>query len=99
MSPVQTVKGRTCASCTGTPGEMAIRSTPANVSSANAPVTSSAAGAAARSAPTLGGACRLSATRTAAPSRASHLAVARPLSPSPSTSACLLANSLAVSGS
>ena len=52
-----------------TPGLMAIRSAPASVSAVNGPVTSGTPGHVAASSAALGGAARVSATRTFAPCR------------------------------
>ncbi len=75
----------TCGVAFGTPGDSATRSTPAKAAAANGPAISSAAGATRASAATLGGLSRESATRTNAPCRCSHLAIASPDSPSPTT--------------
>jgi hypothetical protein len=71
------------------PGLTATKSTPSSSSAVKAPPTNSASGTASRSANRRCGSVRVSATRTRAPQRASHCAIARPDSPSPSTSAVL----------
>ena len=65
--PPATAAATACV-CTGTPGEIASRSTPANATSGKPPENSSASGTDARSASAFGGAARLSATRASAPS-------------------------------
>src|SRR5574343_1375716 len=72
-------------SALGTPGDRATISAQANGASTNLPAISSAPGATRCRASTLGGLARESATRTTAPWRCSHLAIASPDSPSPTT--------------
>src|SRR5687768_9722937 len=76
---------RTNGSASATPGLMAIRSRPANVSAANDPTVIWTRGRARFNSPRQGGSVRVSAARTSAPLRDSHLAMESPDSPIPST--------------
>ena len=73
MSPTSSTPRATAAAISGwsfaTPGLIAIRSAPSNVASLNGPVASGTPGSSVASAAASGGAPRVSATRTRAPSR------------------------------
>ena len=85
---------RTTPSSSESPGLTHSRSASSSNAGVNAPHLASAEGTAAFSAASLGGSSRESATRARPPSRATHFATDKPVSPRPSTSTRLPASAM-----